>query len=249
MYQAVQAVFVLIFLSGPAMSQQLNPVLQEPELSLIKAKLNKIDENWQIASIEKSPLTGFYRANMNGGKVIYYSDSTGYFFEGDLYKSSATGAVNITDITARARRKMLISTIDLSTAIVYSPQGQVKAVVYAFMDVDCGACRNLHKQTEAMNELGIEIRYLAYPRAGLNSDTYHKMTTAWCAENRKQRIEDLMINIRSPYQSCKNSPVGEHFKLGQLMGLIGTPGIVLMDGTLLHGYRTANQLAQALAIF
>ncbi|HAH80198.1 MAG TPA: protein-disulfide isomerase, partial [Gammaproteobacteria bacterium] len=42
-------------------------------------------------------------------------------------------------------------------------------------DVDCGYCRKLHNEMAQINELGIEVRYLAYPRAGVDSDTHDKM--------------------------------------------------------------------------
>ena len=248
MQKAPFVIFSLIFVSVLAFSQELGDFSPDNKLILIKSNLNKINKNWDIIFIEKSPLKDFYRVNISGGKVIYYSDSSGYFFEGDLFNSSTKEIINITVVNAKERRKELISKIDIKSTVVYKPKGEIKAVVYAFMDVDCGACRDLHKQIITMNELGIEIRYLAYPRSGLYSETYQKMTTAWCSKNRKKSIDGLMINKRSSLNLCKDSPVSHHYKLGELMGLRGTPGIVLSDGTLFHGYRTANKLAQELLI-
>jgi thiol:disulfide interchange protein DsbC len=238
----------LIFFSGLANSQEMSNISQDLTLSTIQSKLNKLNSNWHINAIEKSPLENFYRVNISGGKILYYSDTTDYFFEGSLYKNTENQIANITELNTKAMRKTLISEIDVESAIIYQPKGEIKAVVYAFIDVDCGACRELHKQTEEMTELGIEVRYLAYPRAGLSSETYRKMTTAWCTNDRKKSIDDLMINIRAPVNLCKESPVSRHFNMGQSMGLRGTPGIVLMDGTLLHGFRTANKLAKELSI-
>ena len=30
---------------------------------------------------------------------------------------------------------------------------------------DCGYCRKLHREISQLNDFGIEVRYLAYPRA------------------------------------------------------------------------------------
>ncbi|KGJ92909.1 thioredoxin fold domain-containing protein [Colwellia psychrerythraea] len=248
MQKAPLLIFSLLLLFVVIIFQDQSNSSTDNLLTLIKSKLKKINRNWDIVLIKKSPLEGFYRANIRGGKVIYYSDTTGYFFEGDLFSISPNGIVNITDINAKKRRKDLLSKVDIESTIVYKPKGEVKAVIYVFMDVDCGACRDLHKQTTSMNKLGIEVRYLAYPRAGIDSETYQKMTTAWCSNKRKESIDELMINKYSPFNLCKNSPVSRHYELGELMGLKGTPGIILRDGTLLHGYRTAEKLAQELLI-
>ena len=45
----------------------------------------------------------------------------------------------------------------------------------------------LHRNMEGYSEAGIEIRYLAYPRAGKESETYTNMVSAWCASDRRGR--------------------------------------------------------------
>lgn len=238
----------LMLFPGFIAAQEISSSTANTTLHAIASKLNKLNRNWQINAIEKSPLANFYQVNITGGKVIYYSADTDYFFEGNLYKNIASQAVNMTERNMKLRRKAMLAEIEPDSTIVYQPENEVKAIVYAFIDVDCGACRNLHKQIAEMTNLGIEVRYLAYPRAGVDSKTYEKMTTAWCTSNRKQSIDELMLNRPTPTNLCKESPVSQHFKLGQSMGLRGTPGIVLTDGTLLHGFRTAKKLAKELTI-
>ena len=52
--------------------------------------------------------------------------------------------------------------------IVY-PAKNEKHVVTVFIDISCHYCHLLHQQIKEYNELGITVRYLAFPRAGLNS--------------------------------------------------------------------------------
>jgi thiol:disulfide interchange protein DsbC len=49
-----------------------------------------------------------------------------------------------------------------------------------------------------------------------------------------------------PNQSCDN-PVKEEYELGQLIGVRGTPAIIMDDGGMLPGYVPAARLAKALA--
>ena len=51
-----------------------------------------------------------------------------------------------------------------------------------FTDVDCGYCRKFHNEIDQYNNLGISIKYLAFPRAGIDSESYTKMVSAWCSD-------------------------------------------------------------------
>ncbi len=46
-----------------------------------------------------------------------------------------------------------------------------------------------------------------------------------------------------PAGSCEN-PVAKQFDLGQLIGVDGTPAIVLANGQMVPGYRPAPELAE-----
>ncbi len=246
MQKILLAIGCFLMFSRLANAQEFAVKISQAEQASVIEKVHSIKPNWQVVAVEKSPLKGFYRVDISGGETIYFSSENGYFFQGPLLQHQDNSALDITENNARKKRLQLITDIALESTIIYRPKGEVKAVVYAFIDVDCGACRDLHQQIPAINELGIEVRYLAYPRAGLQSQTYQKMTSAWCAKQPKEALEDLMINTRSPLNLCAQSPVAEHYKLGQLMGLRGTPGIILANGSLLHGYKTANELARVI---
>ena len=128
--------------------------------------------------------------------------------------------------------------------IVFSPVGTLKGTVTVFTDVDCFYCQKLHKEVPELNRLGIKVRYLAYPRAGLDSESYRKIATAWCAENPQDAITRLKARESLPENVCSQNPVAAHFQLGQQVGVTGTPALLLDDGTLVSGYMPAQQLVE-----
>src|SRR5262249_38516615 len=130
---------------------------------------------------------------------------------------------------------------------VFPAQGHRKAVITVFTDVDCGYCRKLHLEVPAMNKMGVEVRYLAYPRSGVGSPSYDKLVTAWCSANRQDAITRLKRGEELPQKPCE-TPVAHEKELGQVGGLPGTPGIVLEDGRMLPGYMTADELGHLLGI-
>lgn len=105
----------------------------------------------------------------------------------------------------------------------------------------------------AINALGIEVKYLAYPRAGIGSSSYQVLVDSWCAETPNEFLTEAKArshNKQAPQTSpeaCDN-PVSAHYSLGQQMGVTGTPAIILDSGELWPGYLPAAELAKRLGI-
>jgi thiol:disulfide interchange protein DsbC len=49
-------------------------------------------------------------------------------------------------------------------------------------------------------------------------------------------------------KTCANNPIAAQFKLGESLGVNGTPAIFTPDGTLLPGFMPAAELAATLGI-
>ncbi len=75
--------------------------------------------------------------------------------------------------------------------IVYKAP-QEKHVITVFTDITCGYCHKLHEQMSDYNALGITVRYLAFPRQGLQSEAEQNMKAIWCAKDRNKALDDAM---------------------------------------------------------
>jgi thiol:disulfide interchange protein DsbC len=128
--------------------------------------------------------------------------------------------------------------------IIYSPK-QVKHRVTVFTDIDCQYCRRLHQEMAELNGMGIEVRYLLFPRAGVGSKSYDKAVTVWCSANRQQALTDSKAGKNLPNKTCDN-PVDKHMALVEKLGITGTPTMVLEDGSMIPGYVPAARLLAAL---
>ena len=67
------------------------------------------------------------------------------------------------------------------------------------------------------------------------------MASAWCNSNRKSAITKLKLGEGIEELICDN-PVETHFNAGRLMGVTGTPTIILEDGRMLTGYIPSKDL-------
>ena len=210
-------------------------------------KLKSLRPDIPIERVTPSPLPGIYQLELAGGTVFYGTEDGRYLFAGDLYELGDEDLVNLAEQGRVEKRQSVMASIDLDDMIVFAPRGERNAVITVFTDVDCGYCQKLHQEVPALNEMGVEVRYLAYPRAGVGSRSYQKIVSAWCAEDKNSAITALKSGQSIPDLECTN-PVSDQYELGHELGVTGTPAIVLEDGRLLPGYMPAEQLAQTIGI-
>ena len=177
------------------------------------------------------------------------TDPTGtYFVVGDVYQRLNQRIVNLSDLRRNEDRRELLAGLDESEMVVFEPAtDNRKAEITVFTDIDCGFCRKLHQEVPELNRLGIAVRYLAYPRAGVGSESFDKIVSAWCSKDQKRALTRAKAGETIPSLTCDN-PVARHFELGGRMGVTGTPAIVLESGRLVPGYLPAERLAAELGL-
>lgn len=215
----------------------------------IKARLSAGNPNASFGDVRESPVPGLYEVEVNGGNVLFVSKDGGHFIAGDLFEVNTQQVVNLSEQRRGRHRAEVMDQQSLKDMIVFSPKGETKAHIYVFTDVDCGYCRKLHDDVPELNRRGIEVRYLAFPRAGLNSVGYRKIATAWCADDPNKTLTDLKSRKDVPLNVCSKNPVAAQYKLGnEVIDVRGTPTIVMEDGTVVPGYLPPDTLAKALGI-
>lgn len=224
---------------------------------VILEKLKKGGPGMDFGMPRPSPIKGLYQVRMPGGHVIYVTPEGDKFIAGEIYAVNEDSFAPIEDPYLIEERKKAISTINPKETIIFKPTGETKAVVYVFTDVDCGYCRRLHSQMHTYddngvkmpgyNDLGIEIRYLAFPRAGIPSPSADKLVSAWCSKDKQNAITRLKNELPVPAAVCDN-PVAKDYDMGQRVGVSGTPALFFPDGRLIPGYLPPAKLAETLGI-
>lgn len=221
----------------------------EQAKQLIQQKFSRSNAALKIESIEKSQINGFYNVQIDNGPLLYVSEDASYFFAGELYSFQGNRMVNLTDQDSSRSRTELLKEFNPAEMVIFSPKLPVKTKSYitVYTDVDCFYCQKLHKEVPELNARGIEVRYVAFPRAGVNSDSARKLVSAWCSDNPQEAITRLKNRQPIEDKVCDN-PVAKQYQLGKRMGITGTPAIIFPDGTLVPGYRPAKDLANDLGV-
>ena len=123
----------------------------------------------------------------------------------------------------------------MADQVVFPATGAKKHTITVFTDIDCAYCRRLHAQIGEYNNLGIEVNYLFFPRAGVGSHSFEKAVSVWCAADRNSAFTTAKAGEEPAPLDCPN-PVERHFQIGKELGVTGTPALVAEDGTLIPGY-------------
>lgn len=208
----------------------------------IRATLSKLQPNLPIEAIAESPMSGLFQVQLKGGRLLYASGDGQFLLQGNLYQFKDGNAVNLTEKAESKGIAKLINAIPLSEMVVFAPK-QAKTHITVFTDTDCGYCQKLHSEVPELNRLGVEVRYLAFPRQGEGSHGYNGLASVWCAKDRQDAMNKAKARQELPPGKCKN-PVMKQYALGQSIGVNGTPAIVLANGQLIPGYQPAPQLAK-----
>jgi thiol:disulfide interchange protein DsbC len=204
----------------------------------LKAELAQV--GLKVNSVADSVIPGVQQVLTDKG--LFFAANHGQFLiEGNIYDLTNKQLVN--DKILQEVRKSGIQAMQ-SSVIEFKAKDE-KHIITVFTDTSCGYCRKLHSEIQTYLDQGITVRYLAFPRGGVSSETYTELQSIWCAKNPQLAMNTAKAGDKVTIAQCKNT-VADQYNLGQSFGISGTPAIVLADGTLIPGYQPAAALVATL---
>ncbi|MDX8000220.1 bifunctional protein-disulfide isomerase/oxidoreductase DsbC [Xenorhabdus sp. Reich] len=190
-------------------------------------------------SVTPSPVSGVSSILTDHG-TIYMSNDGKYLLHGPLYDISGSAPKNVSN-------QALIKKMDTlkSQMIIYKAPKE-KHIVTVFTDITCGYCHKLHEDMKEYNDLGITVRYLAFPRHGLGHQSAKDMQSVWCSATPNKSLNAAFKDEKiSPIKECKID-IAKQYQLGLQFGVQGTPAIILNDGKVIGGYMPPKELLSTL---
>ena len=201
----------------------------------IKSTLKLSRPDLKFDNIERTKIPNLYLIKVDPDQYFY---------------TKPFGFIPVVSDSILDMRKNIIKEIPKSNMIIFPSVGETMKTLYVFTDVDCHFCRKFHNETlPDLTLAGVEIRYLAFPRAGLDSESYKKMASAWCAEDKNGALSSLKKSELIDEYVCKKNPIRNQLDLGLEIGITGTPAMLTEDGILLVGYRSAKKLLEIISSY
>lgn len=221
---------------------------ESAEMDALRERLAEEYPGFPVDAIRATPVDGIYEV-VSGSDVMYMTPDARYLFRGALLDLEEQR-----DLTSQRRSEVVhrrVDRLDREGMIVYEPQqGPAEHTITVFTDTTCPYCRRLHDDLMKMIERHpIRVRYLMFPREGLESTGADQMRDVWCADDPRAaltRAKDGDTVARRD-DDC-DAPIRAHFETGQEIGVDGTPYVLIADGPVFSGYRPYHELLALMGI-
>ena len=148
----------------------------------------------QSTEIQPAPVAGMKTVLTNSG-VLYVTEDGKHIIQGPMYDVSGASPVNVTN-------QLLMKHLNaLENEMIVYKAPQEKHVITVFTDITCGYCHKLHEEMRDYNALGITVRYLAFPRQGLESQAERTDLHSYLIQV-SEGLELLLVHVHKESQPC-----------------------------------------------
>ena len=208
--------------------------------------LQKMLPGVEIGPPQETQLKGIYLVRI-GSRYAYVSADGNYALIGNLIDLKK--GLNLTEIVQANDNVPILKSFPAKSMIFFPAEGKEKSFITVFTDTSCPYCRKLHKEIPALQQAGITVRYLPYPRGLKKGSGYNEMKTVWCADDRVKAMN--VANGVSKEKVVKNDCAIDDvlkggYAAGNRLGVTGTPAIFLPDGRKIGGYTPAKNIIRQL---
>ncbi|MCP1674200.1 protein-disulfide isomerase [Natronocella acetinitrilica] len=163
----------------------------------------------------------------------------------------------------RARAREMVAAVPHNWTVNYEARGEERAEILVFTDYTCPFCQRLHNDIEGLQAAGVTVRYLFYPRILARGpgpradDQVEQWGNVWCARDQQLALDTVKASGFAPQSDCANLPEGmersanpvyEHYLLGNIFDVQGTPTIVTREGDIVVGYADMRSLLRAIGL-
>ncbi len=211
----------------------------EPTTRLLRQRLGA---DVRLDDVAETDIYDVFQVKV-GPRYIYLLGEGRYALMGDLVDLEA--GVNLTERARRATTLAGIAEFADADLVVFPAKGERKATLHVFTDTSCPYCQKLHEEIEQLQQAGISVRYLPYPRGGSRGPGYATLKSVWCADDRPQAMTDAKQQILDdlPAGDCTAAAIVDRgFTVGNRIGITGTPALFLDSGEKIEGYRPHTEL-------
>lgn len=215
----------------------------EEELKEIKEKLYLLDKTISSFDIEETSISGYYKIQ-RGDQKYYVHKDVDHLFIGDAVKFLDGSPIILGEVNSTKEKRLFVQSLNENEAIIFKAEKE-KDRLYVFTDITCPFCKRLHKDIKKINEKGITLVYLPYPRSGLNTKLERALNNIWCIKTKKEYHKAITSGnkyIESQMSGgCNNDQFTKYYyHEANRLEIKGTPFILNKMGEVIGGYEGFN---------
>lgn len=197
----------------------------------------------KLGTITKLPYGGLYQVVVNGINIIYTDEKGEVGFFGTLVDLKSKK-----DLTQQEKGKIIA--VDFSKLPLEKSFVRVKGTgarkMAIFSDPECPYCQQLEKELQGVSD--VTIYTFLFPLTEIHPDALRKAELVWCAKDRAQAWDDIMLSKKEPADGdtkCE-TPIKEIAELAPKLWITGTPGVIFSDGRLFPGTLPQQRIEELL---
>ena len=198
----------------------------------------------KVNKVEMAEVPGMWLVEVEKGPnklPVYVDFSKKYVLSGSVIRLADRGDVTM-EKHARMNR-IDMSRIPLDDALLLgSKTAKIKVVV--FTDPECPFCKKLHDELKVVVRREPDIAFLIklYPLK-MHPNAYGKAKSIVCARS-LELLELSLAGKPVPPPTCNTKVVDQTLALAPDLGIQSTPTLVLPNGLVMPGYKTADDLVK-----
>lgn len=213
----------------PAVATSQTAPVQENVADQIRIRLMaRIGAN--VSEVNPTPIEGLYEAVV-GNDIVYVNESTDYLLMGQLFDTKTRR--NLTEETKDRLSRIDFSTLPLDDA-VKTVNGDGSRTIAVFSDPNCSFCKRLEVSLKELKN--VTIYTFLYPV--ITPGSKEASANIWCAKDPAQAWKTAMFEGKPAPQrdaKCDITVLDRNIKLGEKLGITGTPTIFVPSGMRVPG--------------
>lgn len=196
----------------------------------------------KIDEVSKTPMPGLWEVRI--GVDLLYTDAEGtYLIEGGSIIDTRSRS-NLTQQRIAKLTAIRFEDLPLKDALVIK-QGSGARKLAVFGDPNCGYCKRLERDLQALKD--VTIYTFIYPVLGADSDA--KSRAIWCTKDAMANWRKWMIDGAAPPRAmgeCDTGAIERNVAFGRKHRINGTPALVFEDGVRVPGAMPAAEIEKRL---
>ncbi len=196
----------------------------------------------RVLSVEPAEIPGFWMVEVEKDRQrfpLFVDFTKRYLVTGNVIRLS--DRQNITSERQAQMNKVNVAAIPLDDALLLG-RADAPTKVILFTDPECSFCKRLHGEIKEVvrREPGIAFQIKMFPLR-IHPNAYTTSKSIVCAKSMAM-LEASYEGKPVPPPTCDTKAVDENLALVERLGIRSTPTLVLPNGLVAPGYKTADDL-------
>ncbi len=200
----------------------------------------------QVLDVEFAEIPGLWMVSVEKDRQkfpLYIDFSKAYVVAGNVIRLK--DRQNITSARQAQLNKVDVSQIPLDDALLLGKAG-AKTRVIVFTDPECPYCKKLHVSLQEVVQRNPEIAFLIklFPLK-MHPNAYEISKSIVCNKS-LELLEQSFAGKPVPPSDCETEAVDQTLALVETLGIRSTPTLVLPDGLVVSGAKSADDILKLL---